>query len=47
MIDSKGKIRGMVTVTVRDCNGNIKYYKNGFWRNVLRLKQKPMISKTS
>ncbi len=45
MIDSKGKIRGMVTVTVRDCNGNIKYYKNGFWRNVLSLKKKPMISK--
>ena len=45
MIDSKGKIKGMVTVTVRDCNCNIKYYKNGFWRNILRLKQKPMISK--
>ena len=45
MINSKGKVRGMVTVTVRDCNGNVKYVKNGFLRNVLRLKEKPMISK--
>ena len=45
MISSKGKIRGMVTVTVRDCNGKIKYYKNGFWRRVLGLPEKPMIFK--
>lgn len=45
MISSKGKVNGMVTVTVRDCNGNVKYRKNGFLRNVLRLKPKPMISK--
>ena len=45
MISSKGKMKGMVTITVRDANGNIKYYKNGFWRNLLRMKQKPMITK--
>lgn len=45
MISSKGKVRGLVTVTVRDCNGNVKYYKNGFWRRVLRLPAKPMIFK--
>ena len=45
MISSKGKVRGLVTVTVRDCNGNVKYYKNGFWRRVLRLPEKPMIFK--
>ena len=45
MISSKGKMKGMVTVTVRDANGNIKYYKNGFWRNLLRMKEKPMITK--
>ena len=33
MITSKGKFKGLVTVTVRDCNGRIKYYKNGFWRS--------------
>ena len=45
MIASKGKIRGLVTVTVRDGNGHIKYYKNGFWRRILRLPRKPMITK--
>lgn len=45
MITSKGKFKGLVTVTVRDCNGHIKYYKNGFWRSLLRLPQRPMITK--
>ncbi len=45
MISSKGKMKGMVTITVRDANGNIKYYKNGFLRNLLRMKEKPMITK--
>ena len=45
MITSKGKFKGLVTVTVRDCNGHIKYYKNGFWRSLLRLPRKPMITK--
>ena len=45
MITSKGKFKGLVTVTVRDCNGRIKYYKNGFWRSLLRLPQRPMITK--
>ena len=45
MITSKGKFKGLVTVTVRDCNGRIKYYKNGFWRSFLRLPQRPMITK--
>ena len=45
MINSKGKVRGMVTVTVRDCNGKIKYYKNGFWRKLLNLPERPMIFK--
>ena len=30
MINSKGKVKGLVTVTVRDCNGHVKYFKNGF-----------------
>ena len=34
MISSKGKIKGLVTVTVRDCNGHVKYFKNGFWRRL-------------
>lgn len=45
MITSKGKFKGLVTVTVCDCNGHIKYYKNGFWRSLLRLPRKPMITK--
>ena len=45
MINSKGKVRGMVTVTVRDCNGKVKYYKNGFWRRLLNLPERPMIFK--
>ena len=45
MITSKGKFNGLVTVTVRDCNGRIKYYKNGFWRSLLRLPKRPMITK--
>ena len=43
MINSKGKVRGLVTVTVRDCNGHVKYFKNGFWRNLFKLKERPMI----
>lgn len=43
MISSKGKVRGLVTVTVRDCNGHVKYFKNGFWRNLFKLKERPMI----
>ncbi len=45
MINSRGKVRGLVTVTVRDCNGNIKYFKNGFWRTLFRMKERPMILK--
>ena len=45
MIISKGKFKGLVTVTVCDCNGHIKYYKNGFWRSLFRLPQRPMITK--
>ena len=45
MISSKGKMKGLVTVTIRDANGNVKYFKNGFWRNLLRLKERPMIFK--
>lgn len=45
MISSKGKVRGLVTVTVRDCNGNVKYFKNGFWRTLFRMKERPMIFK--
>lgn len=30
MIASKGKVKGLVTVTAKDCNGNVKYFKNGF-----------------
>ena len=42
MISSKGKVRGLVTVTVRDCNGHVKYFKNGFLRNLFKLKERPM-----
>lgn len=45
MILSKGKLKGMVTVTVKDCNGHIRYYKNGFWRTLFRMKERPMIHK--
>ena len=45
MISSKGKVRGLVTVTVRDCNGHVKYFKNGFWRTLFRMKKRPMILK--
>lgn len=45
MISSKGKVRGLVTVTVRDCNGHVKYFKNGFWRTLFRMKERPMILK--
>ena len=45
MIASKGKLKGLVTVTVRDCNGHVKYFKNGFWRNLFKLKERPMIFK--
>ena len=45
MISSKGKIKGLVTVTVRDCNGHVKYFKNGFWRRLLNLPERPMIFK--
>ena len=45
MIASKGKVKGLVTVTVRDCNDNVKYFKNGFWRSLLRMKERPMIFK--
>ena len=45
MISSKGKLKGLVTVTVRDCNGHVKYYKNGFWRSLFRMKERPMITK--
>ncbi|MBR4791769.1 MAG: hypothetical protein IK024_12830 [Treponema sp.] len=45
MISSKGKVRGQITVTVRDCNGKVKYYKNGFWRTLFNLPRKPMIIK--
>ena len=45
MVNSKGKLKGMVTVTVRDCNGHVKYYKNGFWRSFFRMKERPMIFK--
>ena len=38
MISSKGKVKGLVTVTVRDCNGNVKYFKNGFCSSLLRMK---------
>ena len=43
MISSKGKVRGLVTVTIRDCNGHVKYFKNGFWRTLFRMKERPMI----
>lgn len=45
MINSRGKIKGFVTVTVKDSNGNVKYYKNGFWRRLFRLPKKSMIFK--
>lgn len=45
MISSKGKVRGLVTVTVRDCNGHVKYFKNGFLRTLFRMKERPMIFK--
>ena len=45
MISSKGKLKGLVTVTVRDCNGHVKYYKNSFWRSLFRMKERPMITK--
>ena len=45
MISSKGKLKGLVTVTVRDCNGHVKYYKNEFWRSLFRMKERPMITK--
>ncbi len=45
MISSKGKVRGQITVTVRDCNGKVKYYKNGFWRRIMNLPERPMIIK--
>ena len=45
MINSKGKVKGLVTVTVRDANGNVKYFKNGFWRTLFRMKERPMIFK--
>ena len=28
MINSKGRMKGLVTVTVKDANGNVKYFKN-------------------
>ena len=37
MINSKTKMKGLVTVTVRDRNGKVKYFKNGFWRRLLNL----------
>ncbi len=43
MVFSKGKFKGLVTVTVKDRNGNVRYFKNGFWRRVLGLKERPMI----
>ena len=43
MINSKGRMKGLVTVTVKDANGNVKYFKNSFWRRMLGLKPRPMI----
>ena len=43
MINSRGKIKGLVTVTVRDRNGHVRYFKNGFWRRLLKLPERPMI----
>ncbi len=43
MVFSKGKFKGLVTVTVKDSNGNVRYFKNGFWRRILGLKERPMI----
>lgn len=43
MINSKSKVKGQVTVTVKDCNGKVKYYKNGFWRTLFNLPKRPMI----
>ena len=45
MINSKTKMKGLVTVTVRDRNGKVKYFKNGFWRRLLNLPERPMIFK--
>ena len=45
MIFDKNKVRGMVTVTVRDKNGNIKCFERSLWRRMFGLKARPMIFK--
>ena len=45
MINSKTKMKGLVTVTVRYRNGKVKCVKNGFWRRLLNLPERPMIFK--
>ncbi len=45
MIAEKNKIKGMVTVTVRDSNGNIKWRKANFLQKLFGIKEVPMIFK--
>ena len=43
MILEKNRIKGMVTVTVRDKDGNVKCLKKSWWRKLLGLRAKPMV----
>ena len=45
MIFDKNKVKGMVTVTVRDKDGNIKCFERSLWRRMFGLKARPMIFK--
>ena len=47
MISSKPKKKGLVTVTVRDRNEKVKYFKNEFWKRHLNLPGRSMILKHS